>query len=82
MIGCCFDIAWQGTRDQAADLYDYLVNQGYLEPRKQAACGDWDDDNIQYDETFWRCGACGVTYGPGMKEVAVACCKSRVAVAA
>lgn len=81
-IGCCFDIYWEGTREQATELYDYLYGQGYLRPMDTCANGCVDSEI--FDETGWACGVCGRVfsdddYGSDSKANAINCCAEKVA---
>lgn len=62
-IGCCWELEWSGTREQAGELYDYLVSEGQLFVRTKCAEGNIDfDDDISDPHTVWICGECGNSY--------------------
>lgn len=84
VIGCCWELEWEGTREQAGGLYDYLVGEGYLHTRTKcgAGCIDVDGDQLADAEVFWKCGECGASwatneYGDAQQR-AIDCCKEKL----
>lgn len=84
-VGCCFDIEWSGTREQAGELYDYLMGQGYLAQHEECAngCIDFDDEEIGGETQVWMCGVCKEEWSEDdwadAKERAMACCEEKMA---
>lgn len=93
-VGCCFDLEWTGTRDQAVHLYDYLMDRGYINHEQQCRDGCYiEDDDGSYEYNGWKCGQCGASFEEDEsyynerldeyvdgKTAAVECCKDREAV--
>lgn len=63
-VGCCFDLQWSGTRENATELYDYLVGEGLVQSHEQCAngCIDFNDEEISEPRTVWACGRCTRKY--------------------
>jgi DNA-directed RNA polymerase subunit RPC12/RpoP len=76
--GCCWDLEWTGTREQAGELYDYLLSSGMLATREKCANGaiGYCEDDIGSVYTVWVCGECGEEYAENDdgKEQAITCC--------
>lgn len=63
VVGCCFSLEWEGTREQATELYDYLQGQGFLNPSGSVQCGDCGAyDEIGSEYVVWTCGECNRGY--------------------
>lgn len=82
-VGCCFEMEWEGTREQAGELYDYLVGQGVLTPRLKCENGnvDYDDDQVGEPYLAWICGECGTSYTEdeeNPQQMAVECCREKL----